>query len=315
MVDSRQGLEIERLPWVRRKRLEFIEFRLLWDGRVNRSDLTRGFEISEQQASLDIAAYDLLAASNLTYDVREKTYKRAQTFVPRFIENLTDRFLLQLLAVKMQQIPKTETYFGELLPSKIASLPHDPTRWDIVMWIVRAIRQKRLIEIEYLSLNSRSKKKRSVAPHSLGYGSGRWHMRAWSAEHNDFRDYTFDRVETVLDAGESPVDEKFDRAWHEECPLIIAPNPELPPDVQKVIAAERGMTRGRLLVELPIALCFYLIHDLNLDLAEKVRWGDGGGRSVRPHRLQLVLKNWEDYRRAEARVRAETRLLLEREVG
>jgi hypothetical protein len=311
MTDIRPGSDIERLPWVRRKRLEFIEFRLLWDGRVNRSDLTKAFEMSEQQASIDLAAYDLLAPNNLMYDVREKTYKRAHNFVPRFVEKLTDRFLLQLLAVRNEQIPKGETYFGDLLPSKIASLPHIPTRWDTVMWIARAIRQNRQIDIEYTSLNPQPKKIRTVAPHALGYGAGRWHMRAWSSEHSDFRDYTFDRIQNVVDAGESPVSADLDRAWHEEFPLIIAPNPNLPPEVQKVIAAERGMTRGRLLVKLPLALCFYLINDLNLDLAEKVRWGDGRGKSVQPHRLQLVLLNWYDYQNAEARVKAETKLALE----
>lgn len=312
MTDDRSQPEGERIPWGRRKRLEFIEFRLLWDGRVNRSDLKSAFEMSEQQASIDLATYDLFAPGNLVYDVRDKAYRRGDGFKPRFVAELTDRFLLQLMALRTNQIPKRETYFGDLLPGKVAALPHEPTRWDIVMWIARAIRQGREIEIDYASLNPKSKKKRHVAPHALGFGSGRWHMRAWSREHNEFRDYAFDRVNDVKDAGASPINPEWDRAWQESLPLVIAPNPQLPEEVQKVVSMERGMRKGKLLVELPIALCFYLINDLNLDLAEKVRWGDGTGKSVRPHRLQLVLLNWDDYYQAEARAKAETKVLLER---
>ena len=41
-VDLRWGIE---------RRLEFIEFRLYWEGRVNRADLTSVFGISTVQAS------------------------------------------------------------------------------------------------------------------------------------------------------------------------------------------------------------------------------------------------------------------------
>ena len=36
----------ERLRWGVRRRLEFIDFRLFWDGRFNRSDLAHTFGIS-----------------------------------------------------------------------------------------------------------------------------------------------------------------------------------------------------------------------------------------------------------------------------
>jgi hypothetical protein len=70
------------------------------------------------------------------------------------------------------------------------------------------------------------------------------------------------------------------------------------------------MVRGKLRCELPIALCFYLINDLNLDLAEKVVWGSGSGKSVPPSRLQLVLENWADYRKAKQKAEAKTQELL-----
>jgi hypothetical protein len=295
-----------------RERFEFIEFRLLWEGRINRADLTTAFGYSEQQASLDIAQYQKFAPGNLLYDLTQKAYLRAPAFEPHLIGPLIDRYLLQLMAIQTRQIPQTQTFFGLMPPSKVASLPHAPTRWDIVMRVAEAIRQKREVRIEYASLNPDSRGARSVAPHALGYGSGRWHMRAWSSERNDFRDFTFDRIQSIQDVGPSPVEELWDRSWHEDFRLSITPNPHLPEKVQKKIASQHGMKAGRLLCRLPISLCFYLINDLDLDLARKVNWGSGDKNTVSPYRIQLALQNWNEYWLAEKKAKAESAELLAR---
>jgi hypothetical protein len=75
----------ERLRWGVRRRLEFIDFRLFWDGRFNRSDLAATFGISAQQASADIGHYEKIAAANLRYDRAEKAYIRTDDFAPAFI--------------------------------------------------------------------------------------------------------------------------------------------------------------------------------------------------------------------------------------
>jgi hypothetical protein len=46
--------------WGQERRLEFIDFRLLWEGRLNRADITTFFRISVPQASLDLAKYQEL---------------------------------------------------------------------------------------------------------------------------------------------------------------------------------------------------------------------------------------------------------------
>ena len=43
--------------WGVERRYEFIEFRLYWQGRINRSDLMEVFGISVQQASKDLSNY------------------------------------------------------------------------------------------------------------------------------------------------------------------------------------------------------------------------------------------------------------------
>lgn len=314
MGGSATPADSEKLHWRHRKRLEFIEFRLLWDGRVNRAGLKEAFEISEQQASLDLGRYQKAAPGNLVYDLTARAYLRAEQFQPRFIADLTDRFLLQLMAVRSGQIPKSETYFGELPPSKVGALPHQPTPWQSVMEISRAIRKRRLLKVRYASLSSSSKSVRNIAPHALGFGSGRWHVRAWSADRNEFRDFVLDRLEPLEDTGPSPVDPAWDKLWHQNFPLRIIPNPHLDEREQAKVGKQYAMRGGRLDCELPLALCFYLISDLNLDLAEKVQWGDGSGSTVSASRIHLRLQNWREYESAKEACEEEARGFLKKDI-
>jgi len=46
--------EKPNLRWGVERKLEFIEFRLFWEGSVNRSDIIETFNVSVNQASTDL---------------------------------------------------------------------------------------------------------------------------------------------------------------------------------------------------------------------------------------------------------------------
>src|ERR1700722_7506247 len=83
-------------PWGQDRRLEFIEFRLLWDGKINRGEVAEYFNISIQQASLDFAKYMVFAEDNMEYDRREKVYRVTADFNPLFIAPDTQTYLSEL---------------------------------------------------------------------------------------------------------------------------------------------------------------------------------------------------------------------------
>ena len=58
-----------------RKRMEFIEARLFWEGAISRKDLTDCFRISNPQASKDLKQYSELAPENIYYDHHNPHYK------------------------------------------------------------------------------------------------------------------------------------------------------------------------------------------------------------------------------------------------
>ena len=63
----------DKRRWGTRQRLEFIEFRLFWEGAIKRSDLMDRFGVSMQQASQDFGLYDKVTTNNIVYD---KSLKR-----------------------------------------------------------------------------------------------------------------------------------------------------------------------------------------------------------------------------------------------
>ena len=73
----------KQLNWSVERRYEFIEFRLFWQGRINRGDLMDAFGVSTQQASLDLNAYIEQAKRNLVYDKSRRTYLRGKQFKPK----------------------------------------------------------------------------------------------------------------------------------------------------------------------------------------------------------------------------------------
>ena len=60
------------MRWGVEQRLEFIEFRLFWEGSINRADIVDFFGVSVPQASKDLTLYQERAPGNLEYDTRGK---------------------------------------------------------------------------------------------------------------------------------------------------------------------------------------------------------------------------------------------------
>lgn len=271
------------LRWGVAKRLEFIDFRLFWDGSFNRKDLVDFFGISEQQASSDISQYQARADKNLKYDRSQKTFVRSEGFEPVFIGPFSDRYLLQLMAVKNGWMSPSDTWFSETPPVEVvASIKRRSTSPDILIRILDAIKQKAELEIEYASLTGSPAGRRSIAPHSFLFAAGRWYVRAWSKEHNEFRDYSLNRIASAAHVGSSDVGPDLDLEWHHTMELVLIPNPELDKLKQEAVSAEYDMVDHKLLVPARLSAAFYIINEHNLDVATG---------TLKPEKQQLVLQN------------------------
>ena len=281
----------ERLRWGVQRRLEFIDFRLFWDGRFNRSDLSATFGISAQQASSDIGQYEKIAPANFRYDRTEKAYIRSDDFAPAFIGQTIERYLLQLVAIENRWMRPEDTWFDAIPPVELITLGRRPTDSTVLLRVLDAVRKRQEIDISYASLTGSVQPSRTIAPHALAHSAGRWYVRSWSKDHNDFRDYNLNRIATVGDHRPSTIDTALDFEWVHQFNLDIRPNPELSPERQVAVAAEHGMTDGRLLRPCRLSLSFYLMSEYNLDVEPGI---------LKPEKQQIVLQNRDEVTQARA---------------
>ena len=284
----------ERLRWGVRRRLEFIDFRLYWDGRFNRSDLAGTFGISPQQASVDIGQYEKMAPNNLAYDRAEKTYRRTEDFTPAFIAESVERYLLQLVAIENGWMRREDTWFDATPSLEVITLRRRTTDSTVLLRVLDAVHKRLEIDVEYGSLTGPVQPSRTIAPHALAHSAGRWYVRSWSRDHNDFRDYNLNRISAVTDSRPSSVDRSLDFEWAHKMNLVIRPNPALSQERQASVAAEHGMTDGRLVFPCRLSLSFYLMSEHNLDVEPGV---------LKPEKQQIVLQNRDEITQARVLAR------------
>jgi len=281
------------LRWSIAQRLEFIEFRLIWEGRINRVDISDRFGVTVQQATADLQHYERIAPENIRYDRYAKTFVPGAGFEPQFVKPLADRQLLQLAAIGTGLVEPQETWFSELPPIGVAPIPRRSVLTTTVRWILEAIRTRSAIDIEYQSVKRPAVIKRSIAPHALGHDGTRWHARAWCSKNRCFRDFVLSRMTHTGSLSPSTIDPEMDFEWTTEIELVLVPNPELGEGSRRSLAKEYSMSRGRLHLPVRAAMAFYAVQNLDLDL------------TLDPARQQLVLLNKAEVDAvcADARVR------------
>ena len=248
--------------WGQQQRLEFIEFRLFWEGRLNRSDLIDFFGISRPQASLDLARYIEMAPRNIRYDRQQKTYIAADSFSPAMISAEPAAYLDLLLAPKSSQA----NFLGWSPPIGLVEPPHRQVKAPILRAVLLALRDRSKLQIKYQSLSRPAPTTREISPHAIAYDGFRWHARAFCHEHEDFRDFVFARMLKVQGHSPSIIDPKRDAAWWRSLNLVLAPHPDLSTAQKRAIALDYGMKKGRLVLETRQALAFYVLKQLGLQL-------------------------------------------------
>ncbi len=261
------------LRWGVERRLEFIEFRLYWEGRINRGHLMDTFGVSINQASTDLNRYLGLAPENMVYDRSARTYVRSGVFSPIFLKLDSDHYLRQIRALhdpaavseadvqRLRDESWLLTYpeFDEM-PSLLRTVNSETLRL-----VVESCREKQSMEILYQSLTSPEARWRWIAPHALGFSGSRWHVRAFCEEERAFKDFVLARIIETGSTRPRESDPAEDRDWHQYVELAIGPNPGLSESQQKIVARDYRMEAGRVTVKVRKALLFYTLRRLGLN--------------------------------------------------
>jgi len=280
------------MRWSVGRRLEFIDFRLYWEGRINRKDLTEFFDISVPQASSDLKIYQEKAPNNIEYDKSGKFYFATQNFKPVFMNPDSSYYFAQLRLIFNKVLKKEEAFLGQI-PS-FGSIPSVARVVDseILRKILHAINNKMSIEINYQSMNRDQPIWRKIAPHTLAYDGFRWHIRAYCYIHNEFRDFLLIRIQELSNLQPDVIDPSNDICWHNYIDVKIKPHPGLSEAQKKMVERDYGMENGIGTIKVRAALYFYLEKHLGLDEKCEAR---------PPREQQIILINRDEIKKMSAR--------------
>lgn len=260
-----QDVESE-LSWGVERRLEFIEFRLFWEGGINRADITKQFGVSVPQASKDLSQYQELAPGNMLYDKSEKRYFASESFEPRFLKPDADAYLAQLKSRADGVVTAAESWISSPPETDIALNPRRRIDIDVLREVLLAVRSKKSVEILYQSMNTIRPEPiwRRITPHAFGHDGFRWHMRAFCHLENKFKDFLVPRtlgVRAMENPG--PLGER-DTYWNRYFDIEIAPHPKLTASQKKVVAIDYGFADGKCVLSVRYAMLFYVLKRLGL---------------------------------------------------
>jgi predicted DNA-binding transcriptional regulator YafY len=266
--------------WGQRRRLEFIDFRLYWEGRINRADLTGHFGISVPQASLDLARYQQLAPTNLMYDRREKVYLATRDFHPVLTSASSDDYLAQLLAVASGTLLKNSVFIGWAPPADVLRAPHRRIPADALLAVLRAIQQLLVLEVEYQSSSQAAPTRRVISPHAIAFDGFRWHTRAYCHARKEFRDFVVGRLLEIRPQSKSDIDPQLDHDWNTFVEIKIVPQPDLTAGQRRAVELDYGMNGGVAVLPTRRAMLQHVLKHLGLS-------GDSTSRA----RNKIVLSN------------------------
>ena len=274
-----------KMRWGVEQRLEFIEFRLFWEGRMNRRDLMNFFGVSVNQASTDLNRYLRLAPENMVYDKSVRTYLRSPVFSPLFLRIDSETYLNQLRLVSNGLMDQEDSWIRTYPVFGDAPFPTRTVNPDTLQLVLEALRARESIEVQYQSLSRPEPRWRWLAPHAIGFDGFRWHLRAFCEEDEVFKDFLLSRIMFVRDARTRKCDPEDDRDWHEFVELEIGPHPGLSESQKQVISLDYGMRGGKAVLKVRRAFVFYTLKRLGLET-------DATARD--PSSQQIVLLNREE---------------------
>lgn len=130
------------LRWGIEQRLEFIEFRLFWKGRLKRCDLMEAFGVLVNQASTDLTQYIGLVLDNLIYNSKVRTYLQGSKSDRLFFMPGAGHYLTLIRSASDALLDQVGAWIGQFLSYNCQCGALTPKRY--VKWLPQfAIRSNR----------------------------------------------------------------------------------------------------------------------------------------------------------------------------
>ncbi|NNG14488.1 MAG: WYL domain-containing protein, partial [Gammaproteobacteria bacterium] len=276
------------VKWAVRQRFQYIETMAYYTGLVSRSDVAKTFGLSDAAATKDLKAYNEQAPDNLAYQHSVFGFVPTGNFQAMFAD-LSPEVVLPMIAANLAA-SGGPSEAAQLYGIQMEELPLPirlPDR-EVCAQVLRAVKQGKQLRVVYKSLSDRDEDDvRTIEPHSLVNTGLRWHVRAYSTESYDFRDFVLSRfvaAEMLDEEAESSA--QYDDDWVEAITLQLAPHPKLKSRKQESLLIDYRAVDGVIELDVRRALVGYLLHRLSVDTTID--------QSMNPNAYQLVLVNRDE---------------------
>jgi hypothetical protein len=284
MNKAQRDKALKKINQAQKERLSHIDFRLMFLGVMQRSDLIQQFAMKEASATRDIALYRKLAEENISYNTKERRYFYNSDFIPLFdytperaLAALSSGFGDNYVGAKGKAMLPCET------PTQL-----NKTQLETLSEITRAIHQHQVLKIKYHSLSSGAST-REIVPLALVNNGLRWHIRAFDRKQSRFGDFVVNRISTpevINSIIEEHETKEADIQWNRIVELEIVPHPTLkyPQTIAMDYSMQGNKINKHLNINVRAAVAGYLLRLWNIDCSEN--------HSLKGNEYHLWLKNY-----------------------
>lgn len=238
-------------PRLRDQRLRIMEGILDWEGEIGNARVRKLFDLQPVQASRLLAEFRAKLGDRLIEDGRAKVLRLANPEQP-CSEMSLDEYVRQTQTV--------EDSTACILDARVDLTDVGPS---IFATLRKAALGQTGVVISYASMTNPAFSERVIFPHSIVHVGRRWHVRAWCAKRNEFRDFTLGRINSAAPITESPPHLiADDEAWNQAIQLRLVAHRGLSADQQLVVRNE--YFQGKMARRLSVRACLaqYVIQDL-----------------------------------------------------
>lgn len=242
-------------------RLFFIEFSILFLGKLQRKEVAEQFKISEAAATKDLSHYSKHNPELLEYDFRQKCYQ-FRDFKPIF-KHSVDQSLFAISGVTAigPTLEKTEAK----VPIHVDSSIKRQVDIEIVATLTRSMRQNTSIKAVYSSMST-GERERRLSPLAIIHDGLRWHIRCYDHEKSKYQDYNLARFLSVVESNLEIAYLEADIDWNTWVPLelIVHPRATHP----ETISLDYDLSGSSRIIKIRLCLIGYFIRYWPIDYTD-----------------------------------------------
>ena len=254
-----------------KERYAFLEHRIRWYKGVTASQLANVFGIKRENAQTVVSRYQKEHENEITYDQKLRRQVGLSEFTPSYIRNSSQSFLDHMRGQNLIDYYREGAQWDAIELEDADGITELKLSDDVMMEVVLAINEKRVLRIVYHSINQLSQ--RHVSPNQLVYAEHRYHLRAYCHNRKEYLDFVLSRIEEAEALPHPTVEEiesysalewvssEDDRNWHQAIRLTYMLNPELGEDAKGAMRLDFILdSNDQINITIRTALRIYIVH-------------------------------------------------------